>query len=387
MPKSSREPKKIRGVYEKVKSSNIWWIQYWDGEGERRREKVGSFSAARTLLEKRHTAVLEGKKLPERGRGMVSFATLCDDALVHSRAENGKQHTYDLECRFTVLKVTFGTRPAANIRRKEIVNWLEETADEREWTAATRNRWLAAFSLVYSVGMSNDIIEKNPAARIRRKTENNQHVRFLSPQEEEKLIAAIQKKFPEFIPHFLISIHTGMRASEQYSLHWNQISFERRQIYLDVTKNKHPRVIPLNDVALAAFEQILAGRNVKGSDPVFPSDRVEEGGTLQGPRGWFPVAVAEAGIEHYWWHANRHTFASRLVMAGVDLVTVSNLLGHRTLEMVKRYAHLAPEHEADAVSRLVSGGKNQTATKTATDGIGKKPSRSTVEVKHLKTKK
>src|SRR5258708_5027383 len=74
---------------------------------------------------------------------------------------------------------------------------------------------------------------------------------------------------------------------------------------------------------------------------------------LQGSRGWFPTALEGAGIEGYTWHCNRHTFASRLVMAGVDLRTVAELLGHRTLQMVMRYSHLAPEHQASAVDRLV----------------------------------
>ena len=74
---------------------------------------------------------------------------------------------------------------------------------------------------------------------------------------------------------------------------------------------------------------------------------------MQGSRGWFVTALEEAEIAHYTWHCNRHTFASRLVMAGVDLQTAAELLGHRTLQMVMRYSHLAPEHQASAVDRLV----------------------------------
>ena len=89
--------------------------------------------------------------------------------------------------------------------------------------------------------------------------------------------------------------------------------------------------------------------------PVFgsrPADSIKKNDIisfLQGPRGWFPAALEEAMIEGYTWHCNRHTFASRLVMAGVDLHTVAELLGHRTLQMVMRYSHLAPEHQASAV--------------------------------------
>jgi site-specific recombinase XerD len=99
---------------------------------------------------------------------------------------------------------------------------------------------------------------------------------------------------------------------------------------------------------------------------VFPS--VRAGSSLQGARGWFPTALMEAGIEGYSWHCNRHTFASRLVMAGVDLRTVAELLGHRTLQMVMRYSHLAPEHQASAVDRLATREKG-TDTKTDTTSV------------------
>ena len=131
--------------------------------------------------------------------------------------------------------------------------------------------------------------------------------------------------------------------SEQYGPRWNQVDLERRQIHLRKTKNGDPRTIPLNAVALGALED-LRGENLKGAgepkgtDPVFPSLRRND--SLQGSRGWFPTALAEAKIDGYSWHCNRHTFASKLVMAGVDL------LGHRTLQMMMRYSHLATEHQA-----------------------------------------
>ena len=150
-----------------------------------------------------------------------------------------------------------------------------------------------------------------------------------------RLRAAIEGRFPEFLPHIELAIHTGMRMSEQYGLRWSQVDFERRQLHLPKTKNGDPRTIPLNAIALGALKRLRGAARVEETDPIFPSFRT--GRALQGPPGWFATALEEAEIEGYTWHCNRHTFASRLVMAGVDLRTVAELLGHRTLQMVMRY--------------------------------------------------
>jgi site-specific recombinase XerD len=132
------------------------------------------------------------------------------------------------------------------------------------------------------------------------------------------------------------------------------------------------QTIPLNSVAIEALGQLRGDSTKPGTALVFPSLRESE--TLQGSRGWFPTALEEAKIDAYSWHCNRHTFASRLVMAGVDLRTVAELLGHRTLQMVMRYSHLAPEHQASAVDRLVKS-ENQRNTKSDTGASKAKESK------------
>jgi integrase len=342
-----------RGIYERVKGSGIWWIRWTDAEGHKRREKAGSHGVAKRLLLNRQAEKLKGVKLPDNLRAKsITFGALCDDALKRSAAENSAKQTYELGLRIDQLRPVFGTRPAESVRKNEIVEWLTAQAEEREWAATTRNRWQATFSLIFRVGLDNEKIEKNPAARIRRKTEGNGRVRFLAEAEEKRLSAAIRSRFPEFLPHFLLSLHTGMRMSEQYGLHWNQVDFERRQLHLTKTKNGDPRVIPLNSVALAALDQLKGTEDRPATDPVFPSART--GDSLKGSRGWFSTALDKAKVLDYTWHCNRHTFASRLVMAGVDLRTVAELLGHRTLQMVMRYSHLGPEHQTSAVDRLVN---------------------------------
>ncbi len=363
----SREIKKIRGVFEKLPGSGIWWIQYFDASGRRRREMAGRRGDAVTLLSKRRTEKLQRKKLPESLRTKpVTFGELLDDAIEHSKAENGERSTLEIEMKYETLRPVFGSRSAEEINKQEIVRWLTSTAAEREWAPATKNRWQAAFSLAFRVGMQNEKIDKNPAARIARTKENNGRIRFLSAEEEKKLRAVIAERYPMHVPAFDLSIHTGMRSSEQFSLQWTQIDWDRRFLTLPRTKNGKPRHVPLNAVALAALQTL------KKDHPNSPWVFVNEGDEkLRGHRDWFEPALKESRVLDYSWHCNRHSFASRLVMAGVDLRTVGELLGHRTPTMTWRYSHLAPAHQQNAVERLVTPESQalttgETATTTAT---------------------
>jgi site-specific recombinase XerD len=339
---------RIKGVYERIPSSGIWWIRYADHRNKEHREKVGRRSDAITLYNKRKTEALQRKKLPEsfRAKG-ITFAGLCKDALEHSAAVNTSESTYELKLKVDVLKIAFGHMKAEDIIKQDIVRWLDTEAGRRRWKPATRNRWQAALSFIFRVGIDNEKISSNPAARIKRKIEDNGRVRFLTAKEEKELKGAITD--PHQLAALDISLHTGMRQSEQLGLKWSQVDLERRQLTLTRTKNGRTRHIPLNAVAVGAFESLRPKGQSKGS-PVFPN---ASGEAVQSTRGWFEDAVKRAKLTDYQWHCNRHTFASRLVMAGVDLRTVGELMGHQTFQMTMRYAHLAPEHKVSAVDKLL----------------------------------
>ena len=92
-----------------------------------------------------------------------------------------------------------------------------------------------------------------------------------------------------------------------------------------------------------------------------------QGEPLKGYKHWFDPSLREAGISFFTWYCLRHTFGSRLVMAGVDLRTVAELMGHKTIQMTMPYAHLAPAHKLAAVERLAAGWQMDQPTDTKTD--------------------
>jgi integrase len=113
--------------------------------------------------------------------------------------------------------------------------------------------------------------------------------------------------------------------------------------------------VSLNRGSRSAFERLRQARIGNGPIPIIPEGPIflgRSGERLLGPRHWFEDAVKKAGLVDFTWHDLRHTFASRLVMADVDIRTVAELMGHKKIQMTMRYAHLAPEHKPVAVERL-----------------------------------
>jgi site-specific recombinase XerD len=369
---------KHRGVYEKVPGSGVWWICYFDCDGRRRREKAGLKSAAITLYQKRKTEALQGKKLPEKLRArQVTFREIADAALEHSKIEK-VSHRQDT-IRMTPILQQFGERTAASIKPEEFERWLNDEAEEREWAPATKNRYIALLKLTYRLAEKNGKVRFNPARLLRIRKENNGRLRFLNQyapaktdleylkecsDEESRLRAVIDRKYPEHLPELDVALNTGMRPSEQYSLTWDRVDLMRKIITIAKSKNGRTRHIPLNSVAVAALK-VLQQRSLDGGGAVFVTITGEP---LQGYKHWFGPAVITAGVRDFTWYCLRHTFASRLVMAGVDIRTVAELMGHQQIQMTMRYAHLAPAHTLAAVERLVSQPQRPAEGQTPTKG-------------------
>lgn len=128
------------------------------------------------------------------------------------------------------------------------------------------------------------------------------------------------------------------------------------------------RHLPWNKVACVALQQLCEDSDEEQAR-VFVGQR---GTPLKKPRHWWDKVLKEAEIEDFRWPDLRHMFASRLVMAGVDLRTVAQLLGHRTLQMVMRYSHLSQSHELAAVERLCKTGEgNEKRSDTGSDTSSK----------------
>lgn len=342
-----RNAKKVRGVFEKVPGSEVWWIQYFDAEGNRRREKVGRKSDAISLYQKRKADIRAGIKLPEnlRQRGETVGAIIEDAEKWYKshRIRSVRTAITHLEA----AKEHFGAMPASSLKPSDVDKWLISHDD---WTDATRNRYKSTLSRALQLAVIDKKLDRNAARMVAIRREPEGRIRWLTDEEEAYLSWAIHEGWPEYLPSFYIALHTGMRQGEQYGLEWDRVDFGRGKVVLTKTKTNKGREIPMSQTARAAFQELYA-RRIKDVPWIFMSIR-RKGERLKDPTQWFPRAVEKAGIKDFRWHDLRHSFCSRLVMAGVNLKTVQELAGHKNITQTARYAHLAPQHLAGAVNLL-----------------------------------
>ncbi len=350
---AKKKSRNVRGVFEKAPGSDIWWIRFIDAKGRFRREKAGTKGMAIDLYRKRKVEALEGKKLPERlRRATVTFAEIARDAQTYSKVHKAGT-TYRCDAgRMEVVLGWFREYPAESITAQDI----ERQFQKQEWAPATANRYRALISLTYRLAIRNGRVKENPARLVPHRLEDNARIRFLSADEETALRKAIEAKCPERIPEFDLALNTGLRLSEQYGLLWEDVSIPLRNLTIRRSKNGAMRHVSLNQSACRALETLRIQ---------YPASKFVCAGARE-PRRWFEPALNEAKVANFSWHCLRHTFASRLVMNGVDIRTVQELLGHKTIGMTVRYSHLAPKHTLAAVERLDAPTATQTDTTTDT---------------------
>ena len=270
--------------------------------------------------------------------------------------------------------------PIEEISPLLIEKWRVEKL--KQGTAATTiNRNVTAIKAVLSKAIVWDWLKINPLAKLKPiKTDNMIKVRYLSLDEEKRLLTALKERdkdniskrrsgnywrsvrgyellptlnedgFCDYLtPMVLVSMHTGLRQGELFSLRWDNIDLDKAIITVvgDKAKSGKTRHVPLNREALYALTYWK--KECLHCEIVFPN---KEGNQINNVRKSWGKVLKKSNITNFRWHDLRHHFASKLVMAGVDLNTVRELLGHSDLAVTLRYAHLAPEHKADAVAKL-----------------------------------
>jgi len=336
--------KKHRGVYEHPPGSGVWWIHYY-ADGRRHRERVGGKQAAINRYQQRKTEAREGR-LPTPQRN-IALDTFVREYLEGERLRLRAYDEYERHGRVWIER--FGHCPLRRIIPLDIQTWATRRREEVE--PATVNRELSFLRRVFNVALSNGLIERNPVKSVRFYHEPSGRVRYLGEDEEAKLAAKFSEANWRIIA---FAMNTGLRQGEQFGLRWEHVNLTSRVLTIPRSKHGGARHVPLNDTTMAILRALPSRFHGRW---VFPSTtgKTPLNATNFRQRTFNP-AVRGARIEDFRWHDLRHTFASRLAMNGVDLKTIRELLGHKTLAMTLRYAHLSPSHLHQAVKQLDAGG-------------------------------
>jgi len=226
----------------------------------------------------------------------------------------------------------FGTMPAPDVTSAQIEGFLSR--ERSRSSGPTANRYRSLLSSIFSFGLRRGLVSTNPVAAVPRFREHEGRIRFLDAGEESALRVAVGAHAPELD----LALNTGIRRGEQYGLRWENVDLDRG--ILTVRGKTGRRFVPVNAAARSAIERLHQASG--GSEFVCPREW----------RRWFEAACRSAKVHDFRWHDLRHTFASRLVMAGADLSSVQKLLGHRSIVTTQRYAHLSPEHLRATVDLL-----------------------------------
>lgn len=355
---------KVRGVYEHPAGSGTWWIHYYD-DGQRHREKIGPRDAAVEAYYMRKRQIRLGQKdlLPKREK-LLTFDELADLTIADKKIRLSHRSCKSDRIRLKPIRKAFGHLPAKHVDAGKISAFLAKLRD-RNLSGSTVNRYRSLISSVYSFAVRTGKLEVNPCRLVPKFKEGAGRVRYLGKDEEEALRKVLRAEpgGDLYEAEIDLALNTGMRRGEQFGLALDRIDLEHG--ILTVVGKTGQRFIPINSAARVAIEKLYAASN--GSKFLCP------GASREGQddwRRWFEEAVAKAGIVNFTWHDLRHTFASRLVTAGVHLRRVQKYLGHSSIATTERYAHLAPDDQRDNIEKLVAKPdpkpEKTTATKTAT---------------------
>lgn len=306
------------------------------------------------------------------------FATFFDHVFMVYAKEHKRSWRHD-EFRGEVLKQFFGSKTFSQITpllvSRFITDRLASTSKRhRTRSPVTVHKETQLLSSIFNMAITERVATFNPCTAIPKTVRQklparNKRDRFLSGDEEDRLFAALRGRRAHLFPLVRLALETGLRKGELCRLaveHVNlsdvvkvvevngqRVDVRPGELLVTRGKNGRPRTVPLSAraraVALAQINDVTTGRYL------FTSRRIKGGGPVSEIKTAFVAAVREAGIPDFRFHDLRHTFATRLNAAGVDVFTIRDLLGHSTTTMSSDYTHTSPEGRRAAIEKLDQG--------------------------------
>ncbi|MGA2631846.1 MAG: tyrosine-type recombinase/integrase [Terriglobia bacterium] len=323
-----------------------WFIDFYIGP-RRVREKVGpSKGQAKKALKSRLGEIVQGRFRLSKPSCNMTFKALAERYL---KLVSSQKRGYASErFRIATLIAYLGKHRLSDLTAEHAERFKVERS--KVVSPATINRELGNLKHILRMAIAWKFLEANPFAESKLLHVPGRPERTLGEDEEGKLLSACNNVRSQHLrPIVVLALNTGARKGEILGLKWSQVDFANRTIFVIEAKSEQGRrIIPMNDTVYDLLSRLPRKR---GTQLVFPSPR-NPGHRMRDHKVGFAKAVRLAKIPHIRFHDLRHTFASRLVRSGADLVTVQKLLGHARITMTSRYAHSLMADKVAAVKRL-----------------------------------
>jgi integrase len=296
---------------------------------------------AKEIFAKRRTEIIAGRNDFPTKKPSPLFETVAVEYLKYYKTNRQPKSVERHEMAYRALKPFFAGKRLEDITPFMIEKYKQSRKGEGR-SEVTINRELAFLKNFFNQAIIWGKATGNPVRQVRLLREDNQRTRFSTEEEEFRLLAHCH---PHLKPLVIAALHTDFRKSELLSLRWTHVDFGQRLIRVEAaySKTHETRGVPMTERLTRTLKQLRMATISCPEDLVFGYKNVPH---------TFARAVNRAGIKNFRFHDLRHTFASRLVMAGVDLATVKELLGHANITMTLRYTHLAPGHKRSAIAVL-----------------------------------
>ena len=309
---------------------------------------------AKDWAKQTESAIKEGRHFKTREAKRHTFAEMVDRYSREVLSRKPEKKREDQERHLAWWRERLGSYALADVTPALLAGQREVLSREithygTERSAGTVNRYLISLSHVFTVASQEwEWIEQNPVRKVRKLTEPRGRVRFLSDDERQRLLEACQRsRNPRLYPLVVLALSTGARQGELLALRWRDLDWQRQVAVLHDTKNRERRALPITGHARELLQAMAKVRRID-SDLIFAGPT----GKATFPRGAWQGALRAAKIEDFRFHDLRHSAASYLAMNGATLAEIAEVLGHKTLAMVKRYAHLTEAHTAKVVTRM-----------------------------------
>jgi integrase len=336
------------------KRGSVWWMSFtYQGKQIKKSTETDDKKLAQRIFDKVKGEIAERKwfqKLPGEDR---TFAEMMEKYMTEHSARNKapRSHVRDKSLRDHLVG-QFGDLTLAEITPSQISEYKTKRRDEGA-SPRTLNYELALMSHGFNLAIKEwEWVRENPVAKVSKEKVNNHIERWLTLEEQKNLLDKSPKWLQEII---LFAVNTGLRQSEILDLKWRQVDLSRKTITILEQKNQGRDTLPLSEGALKVLQQREKVRCAE-TEYVFHTrnaTRINSRNLLRA----FYSAAEKAGIENLRFHDLRHTFATRLAQAGVDLYTVQKLGRWKSISMVTRYAHHYPESLRAGVEVLDRIGK------------------------------